>query len=513
MPPQTIMDHVESIITHTRIVDDKVTAVEARVDIVEASANSSARVGVASEVQINEWIGLFGDTFDGLVQKAINVISGLVFPRLTPLESFFASVGSSGVSTQSSLQLTPPGVGDNLLSRIAALERASAAGGSSTCPTQHTANMSSFAPLFSFPPPYGGGQPPFSQQQSMAPAPAGAAALTLQVADLEVKLIALQLEVTLLKKMSDDTLIKVQFIEFKSAVGFAGWWKLNCVVTNAIGQPIANDVNLCFADALGLLAMAAGTRDCTSTDLEDMNFAYKAHQIGYLNTEAALLYQSIDKQLPVMINKLKSTTSEWILLLCSTFPSWDNQNGETSFVKIRKRELQNCFDHLMYKTEDQLSGVARTVASTLLADAHKFCLALFKFMTNTVVVANFSRVGEGQKSEIETWKFVTHAVRAIFDHLYEIRRKALLYKTDPAAMVWHFMKTREEQNKILRIGIKDFHIVTNIFHVHMKPNADMQAEFDDKMDAMQKTVAEAGRKAEAARVKADQVKNVVDANC
>ena len=110
------------------------------------------------------------------------------------------------------------------------------------------------------------------------------------------------------------------------------------------------------------------------------------------------------------------------------------------------------------------------------------------------MVVNYSREGEGKKSESEskTWKYVTHAVavQAIFDHLYDIRRKARMYKTDPEAMVWHFMRTCEEQDKILRIGIKDFHIVTNVLHVHMKRNAVMLTKFDNKMDAMQKTVAE-----------------------
>ena len=85
-----------------------------------------------------------------------------------------------------------------------------------------------------------------------------------------------------------------------------------------------------------------------------------------------------------------------------------------------------------------------------------------------------------------------------------------MYKTDPAAMVWHFMKTREEQNKILRYGIKDFHIVTNIFQVHMKRNAVMRAEFDDKLKAMQASVAAAVVVSEAAKKRSDLAKNVVD---
>ena len=237
-----------------------------------------------------------------------------------------------------------------------------------------------------------------------------------------------------------------------------------------------------------------------------MTFSYKAQQIGYATAESALLYQSIDKRLLVMFGKLTSTTSELVLPLCSTFPSWDNQDGETSFVEIRKREFQNCFDHLVHKTEDQLSGVVQTVASTLLTDAHKFCLALFKFMTDTVLVANFSCEGEGQKSESKTWKFVTHAVQAIFDHLCYIRCKARLYKTDPAAMVWHFMRTHEEQNKILKVGIKDFHIVTNVLHVHIKRNAVIRTEFDNKMKVIQKAVAAAVVISEAARKRADLAK-------
>ena len=121
-----------------------------------------------------------------------------------------------------------------------------------------------------------------------------------------------------------------------------------------------------------------------------------------------------------MFGKLTSTTSERVLPLCPTFPSWDNQDGETLFVEIRKRDLQNCYDHLINKIEDQLLGVAQTVASTLLADAHKFCLAWFTFMTDTILVQNFALEGAGKKSESETWKFVTHVVRALFDHLYDI---------------------------------------------------------------------------------------------
>ena len=197
-----------------------------------------------------------------------------MLPRLIPLETFFISVGASRVSKSSSLSQTQksPVVGEHLLSRIEVLERALGAGGSSTFPTQQTANTTSFAA------PYGGGQPPFFQQQNLAPAPAGAGNLAATVAALDTRLMALQDEVTKLKKMSDDTIIKVHFSVFKSADAFAGWWKTNCVVIDAIGQIIGNDVHFCFADALGLMAISAGTNDTVTTDLEEISFSYKAQQ-------------------------------------------------------------------------------------------------------------------------------------------------------------------------------------------------------------------------------------------
>ena len=48
--PRSIMDHVDSLLTHAGIVDSKVAEVDTRVDTVEASAQ------VACDVTINKWI-------------------------------------------------------------------------------------------------------------------------------------------------------------------------------------------------------------------------------------------------------------------------------------------------------------------------------------------------------------------------------------------------------------------------------------------------------------------------
>ena len=97
MPPQSMMNNLESMTTYAGIVDDKVTAMGVRVNKVEVLAKASAQLGVFSEVTINNWIGEFGAMFEGLIQKSINMMSAQVFPWIIPLELSFASHGPSGV--------------------------------------------------------------------------------------------------------------------------------------------------------------------------------------------------------------------------------------------------------------------------------------------------------------------------------------------------------------------------------------------------------------------------------
>ena len=68
-------------------------------------------------------------------------------------------------------------------------------------------------------------------------------------------------------------------------------------------------------------------------------------------------------------------------------------------------------------------------------------------------------------------------------------------------MVWQFMKTREEQNTILKVGIKDFFLVINVLHIHMKRNTVMRTKFDAKLKAIEKVC-------QAAVLTAKKAKNI-----
>ena len=130
--PRSVMDHVDTLLTHAGTVDSKVAAVDTRVNEVEVLAQG----GVACNVTIKDWIASFGPYFNVLVQTCLNLVSSQLTLRLLPIETFFASIGTSGVFKASSLSLQPPVVGENLLSQIEDFEHALGVGEFSTFPIE-----------------------------------------------------------------------------------------------------------------------------------------------------------------------------------------------------------------------------------------------------------------------------------------------------------------------------------------------------------------------------------------
>ena len=64
---------------------------------------------------------------------------------------------------------------------------------------------------------------------------------------------------------------------------------MNCTVPVVVGHVPQEAIHLCFPDAGALMAMASGTQDIVTGDLEEMSFQYKAKQTGYETSEAVLV--------------------------------------------------------------------------------------------------------------------------------------------------------------------------------------------------------------------------------
>ena len=116
---------------------------------------------------------------------------------------------------------------------------------------------------------------------------------------------------------------------------------------------------------------------------------------------------------------------------------------------------------------------------------------------------NGANGGIGKKSAKENWAYVSHSVRAVFDHLHSIRRKGSLHRDDPASMIWEFLKTREEQERIMSMGLNQFPAVANVLQLHMKKNAVMRTEFSVALNRMEELCTKSMQLAEKAKKVAD----------
>ena len=90
------------------------------------------------------------------------------------------------------------------------------------------------------------------------------------VTALESRVMALQDAFYKLKKLNNDTFVKVGLAKFVSANSFAAWWTTNCTRQDVHGFTPPNGFHLCFPNVMGLLAMAFRTHDDVTNDLEDL---------------------------------------------------------------------------------------------------------------------------------------------------------------------------------------------------------------------------------------------------
>ena len=79
--------------------------------------------------------------------------------------------------------------------------------------------------------------------------------------------------------------------------------------------------------------------------------------------------------------------------MCLSIKSFDKQDGERLCVDNKKRDLDSCCTNIMNKIGDHLSVEAWTVTSTLVDDSTKFCLVLFTFTTEIIVIQNSAQDG------------------------------------------------------------------------------------------------------------------------
>ena len=73
---------------------------------------------------------------------------------------------------------------------------------------------------------------------------------------------------------------------------------------------------------------------------------------------------------------------------------------------------------LFLKADDNLPPIASAMAKICIMEAQNFIKALFGWITATMYSMN---AVSGPKSAEQNWRYICHSVRAIFEHLHDVR--------------------------------------------------------------------------------------------
>ena len=91
-------------------------------------------------------------------------------------------------------------------------------------------------------------------------------------------------------------------------------------------------------------------------------------------------------------------------------------------------------------------------------------------------------MGEGLGPD--NWKFICHAVRAIFKELYALRRGG--ERKGPAGQVWSCLRCFKLQKELLAASFTNHEIVQKVLYQHLKTDVVLKTVYDKDMDAMKK---------------------------
>ena len=431
---------------------------------------------------------LYEPTLSGLINGCMESCMNAVTKRIMPIEAFFSD---TRISESSAIHANPPILGVHLMDRLACMEKK---------PNQHQTVHGSVGSGVHFGQSAFGVQPAsaFGGNPSVVPSTTQVEVgkLVSMVNNLESELRVVKADFLRFKRETDSTQVKISVEVWDSRDEFKAWWLAN------MPQDV-KDAHTCFPDAMGLLSLATGSAAGVNSDYEQMSFASKSTNAGYANQQAAVLHLSCDKPLPLMFGTKSDDNDIRTLPLCKSFEEWDKQDGYSLFKDKRWYEIESQMTQLNHKSRACLNSYATLVAATCIADAGKFVLFLFEWMSRTMNILNGANGGIGRKSAKENWSYVSHSVRAVFDHLHSIRRKGSLHRDDPASMIWEFLKMREEQERIMSMGLNQFPAVANVLQLHMKKNAVMRTEFSVALSRMEELCTKSMQLAEKAKKVAD----------
>ena len=172
-----------------------------------------------------------------------------------------------------------------------------------------------------------------------------------------------------------------------------------------------------MVDPHSFLALAARTvPNTTDPDLQRSNNEHTKKQ--YDTWEDGAIQESFKWKVPQIFGKVPANGGR-MLGAISTFEKFDSKNvNYTGYRYTLKGAIEDTEKDMLALLRDEITSEGQEVARICVRDAARFSLELVTWM----VTKHRDLERMSPDSPKDNWEFVSHCVRAIFEHLHNARR-------------------------------------------------------------------------------------------
>ena len=266
---------------------------------------------------------------------------------------------------------------------------------------------------------------------------------------------------------------------------FNTFYEQHILRRDAPGAPDdADELQICFSDGCGLLALVYHDRDDAS-DKSTAEFMNSAKKAGFKGVNSLVIANSFGRKLPAAFGKSATGISKTPLPGLKTFKDFDTQMKTTSFKHELEGRVREKAKLLILHARNKMSGDATQMAIACISAAEQFVLKLLDWMANHYHQMNATSGAEVDSSAAD-WDFISSAVKAIFRELQLLCSGGQM-NPNPGNQAWAMMSTMTLQEKLC----EDFNthkIVVDESYAHVQKNGVLKIEFTQQIEAVKSDI-------------------------
>ena len=239
------------------------------------------------------------------------------------------------------------------------------------------------------------------------------------------------------------------------------------------------DEQVGMSDIMALLVATGIDRDTMAVGAKLKEQA-ESKKAGFHNSEGAYYEESFSCFCPDQFRRQADRDggdmSRRLLTRFPKFEKFDSRAGSDAAKTVILKKVQDRVKQLIASHRTLSSRKLFDIKRDILDGSYRFLEQLFTW----IAIHYRDQVDEmGAKSEKETWEYIQHSVREIFQALYEVRHYGA--GRSPAEQAWYALRGYMLQEEIMAAEFTNHDIVLKVLHQHLKNNVVTKTQFAEEI--------------------------------